>query len=187
MVGNHTTDHVQLPALDDAGVRAQLGVTETAIVDVLGARPWLLRPPGGARSPRVDRLVASLGYTQMLWNLGAGDFQVATAEEVFDVWMRVLERRERDFGDRGGIVLLHDIFEHGVEAFPLIVEELRRRNCELLLAGEELYDIVDDPRFFFEARGESGPESGAAPASPTSDELAARQARIREETAQRCR
>ena len=187
IVGNHTTDHVQLPVLDDAGVRAQLQVTEDAFVAVLGARPWLLRPPGGSRSVRVDNLVASQGYTQVLWNLGAGDFQVSTPEEVFDVWKRVFERRERENGDRGGIILLHDIHEHSVEAFPLIVEELRRRNCALLESGEELYDIVDDPRFFFEARADASASAEAAPASPAATELAARQARLRVETAQFCR
>src|SRR5690606_41552049 len=59
---------------------------------VLGERTWIMRPPGGARSARIDGLLAERGYTQMLWNLGTGDFQVRSADDVMRIWLRVLER-----------------------------------------------------------------------------------------------
>jgi peptidoglycan/xylan/chitin deacetylase (PgdA/CDA1 family) len=186
VVASHTLDHLQLPTLDDVGVAAQIDESERIFVEILGQRPWLLRPPGGSRSVRVDNMIASRGYTSMLWNLGTGDFQVQTPEEVYRVFMRVLEVRERDVGDRGGIVLLHDIHDHAVDAFPLIMTELRRQNCELLAAGEELYDIADDPTLFFADRSGASPSDVADPLVLPDDIIAARQARVREETAQRC-
>jgi peptidoglycan/xylan/chitin deacetylase (PgdA/CDA1 family) len=186
VVASHTLDHLQLPALDDVGVATQIDESERIFVDVLGQRPWLLRPPGGSRSVRVDNMIAARGYTSVLWNLGTGDFQVETPEDVFRVFMRVLEVRERDDGDRGGIVLLHDIHDHSVDAFPLIMDELRRRNCELLESGEELYDITDDPSLFFVDRGEASPSEVADPLILPRGVLEARQARLRVETAQRC-
>lgn len=186
IVGNHTVDHAQLPLLDDAGVIAQVEGADEVFARVLGERTWLLRPPGGARSARVDALLAQRGYTQVLWNLGTGDFQVRTAEDVFRIFRRVLERREREHGDRGGIVLMHDTHEWSVAAFPMMVSWLRERNCELLERGEELYDIVDDPALFFAPRGGASPSAEAPVSTASRAVIAERQRALREETARRC-
>ncbi len=187
MIGNHTHQHRALPLIDTEAVLAEIDQAQAAIEAVVGERPFLLRPPGGTRSPRVDRLIAERGYTQVLWNLGTGDFQVRSADEVVRTWSRILERRERENGERGGIVLLHDTHPWSVEAFPRIVAELRRRNCELLERGEELYDIVDDPALFFVRRGEAGPSAEAPLLQLPPAAYAARQARVRRRAERRCR
>lgn len=186
LVANHTYGHLQLPLLTEPEVLHEIQESERLIAQQLGARPWLLRLPGGARSPRIDRIVANAGYTSMLWNLGTGDFQVTSPEAVFETWKRVSERRERDLGERGGIVLLHDMHEWSVDAFWLIYEDLLRKNCALLAQGEELFDVVDDPSLFFVPRADADASALAPAATPREDVLQARQARLREETAQRC-
>jgi peptidoglycan/xylan/chitin deacetylase (PgdA/CDA1 family) len=185
-IGNHTYGHLQLPLLTEPEVRREISESERLIAEGLGARPWLLRLPGGARSPRIDRIVAEAGYTSMLWNLGTGDFQVDSAEGVYQTWKRVRERRERELGEKGGIVLLHDMHEWSVDAFWLIYEDLLRENCALLGQGEELFDVVDDPSLFFVPRADAGTSDLAPVAVPREDVLRDRQARLREETAQRC-
>ncbi len=184
-VASHGMHHRQLPLLNDLEVGREVSETERVFERVLGGRPWLIRPPGGARSPRVDRLLAARGYTTMLWNLGAGDFQVRSAKDVHDTWRRVFERREAN-GERGGIVLLHDTYAWSVDAFQLIVRDLLDRNCKLLQEGQELYDFVDDPRLFFEPREGRNESTLAKPAVMEPALFAARQARLREETRQRC-
>lgn len=186
LVGNHTVDHLQLPLLDDAHAAAQVIGAEQIFQRVLGFRPNLIRPPGGARSPRIDLLLAERSYTTVLWNVGAGDFQVKTAAEVLDTFRKVLERRERENGDRGGIVLLHDTYSWSVDAFQLIWAELWARNCRLLARGEELYDIVSDLAFFHESRDGTPPGTVARPARVPPEVFELRQARLRVETAQRC-
>jgi peptidoglycan/xylan/chitin deacetylase (PgdA/CDA1 family) len=186
IVGNHTLDHASLPMLDNAGIAAQVRGAEEVFERVLGERTWLLRPPGGARSPRVDAQLAAQGYTQVMWNLGTGDFQVRSDADVVRTFQRVLERREREDGDRGGIILMHDTHAWSVDAFPQLVSWLRERNCELLERGEELYDVVDDPSFFFVPRGEAQASAEAPPAAPDPAVLEARQARLRLSTRERC-
>ena len=185
-VGSHTVDHMQLPLLGDVAALAQIEGAEKIFKRVLGFRPDLIRPPGGARSARIDDLLAARGYTTVLWNLGAGDFQVKSASEVLDVFRKVLERRERQNGDRGGVVLLHDTYSWSVDAFQLIWAELWARNCQLLARGEELYDIVPDLRFFYQPRHDAPVGKLADPAQPPADVLAQRQTRLRAETRQRC-
>ena len=148
--------------------------------------PALIRPPGGSRSPRIDGYLATNGYTQVLWNLGTGDVQVRSADAVLDTFRRVLEVRERDHGERGGIVLLHDIHAWSVEAFPRIVAYLDRTNCDLLARGEELYDFVDDPAFFFEARREGDANDAIAHAAVPEHVIATRQIRARARAEARC-
>jgi peptidoglycan/xylan/chitin deacetylase (PgdA/CDA1 family) len=183
-LASHGMNHRQLPLLSDADALTEVVEVEQVFEKVFGQRPFLIRPPGGSRSARIDGLLAKRGYTQMLWNLGAGDFQVRTAEDVHTIWRQVLERRENS-GERGGIILLHDTYSWSVEAFQLIVNDLLDRNCKLLAQNEELYDFVEDPRIFFQQRTGT-PSQEADPAVMTEAELAARQARLREETAQRC-
>jgi len=133
----------------------------------------------------VDRLLASRGYTQVLWNLGTGDFQVRDSEAVLRTFTRVLDRRARENGERGGIVLLHDTHEWSVDAVPRIVGWLRDQNCALLEQEEELYDIVGEPRWFFAPRGDDA--SAEAPAAePPPEVFAERQRRLREQTRRRC-
>ncbi|MFT3922664.1 MAG: polysaccharide deacetylase family protein [Myxococcales bacterium] len=184
-VASHGMNHRQLPLLSDLEVSSEVVQTEQIFERVLGARPWLIRPPGGAHSPRVDKLLAARGYTTMLWNLGAGDFQVRTAKEVHETWRKVFERREAE-GERGGIVLLHDTYAWSVDAFQLIMRDLLDRNCALLESDQELYDFVDDPSIFFAPRDDQDVSAVAKPAmlDPTRHEL--RQAALREETRQRC-
>jgi peptidoglycan/xylan/chitin deacetylase (PgdA/CDA1 family) len=185
LVASHATNHRQLPLLSDVEVMQEITETEQIFVRVLGDRPWLIRPPGGAHSARIDKILSARGYTTVLWNLGAGDFQVRTAKDVHDTWRKVFERREHE-GERGGIVLLHDTYAWSVDAFQLIVQDLLGRNCALLEAGQELYDMVDDPGLFFEARADRDPSVQAKPVVLSDSELEQRQARLRDETRQRC-
>lgn len=192
LLGSHTLDHAQLTLLSNEDVLAQLMDAAIVFEGVFGQTPVLFRPPGGAHSPRIDRLTAAAGYTTVLWNLGTGDTQVRTAQEVFEIWQRVLKRREREQGVRGGIVLLHDIHPWSIAAFELIVDELLRRNCTLLDTGEELYDLVDDPRWFFEPRHNpwsghrADPSTFAAEARIDPQALQARQRLLRKRTRDRC-
>lgn len=187
IVGNHTFHHEQLPLLDDRTALEEVLATERTLTPLLGERPWLIRVPGGSRSPRIDAMLAERGYTQVLWNLGTGDFQVRDAAEVVRTFRRVLARRERENAERGGIVLLHDLHPWSVEAVPGIVAHLRARNCELLAAGDELYDIVDDPTYFYAPRAaDAGAGSEAPPARMPAEVHALRQEQLRNEARAHC-
>jgi len=147
-VGNHTETHRQLPLLRNAEIVAELAISERKIEWAVGSKPRLIRPPGGALSARVEQLLGENGYTSVMWALYGGDLEVSTAEDVVRTFFRVLERREREVGDRGGIVLMHDTKSHSLDAVPRLVSALQKRNCMLLAQGEELYDIVDDLGYF---------------------------------------
>jgi peptidoglycan/xylan/chitin deacetylase (PgdA/CDA1 family) len=187
VLASHGFRHVQFPLLSNAELLRELDAADAAFVDAIGLRPTLIRPPGGARSARTDALLASRGYTPVLWNLGTGDAHVRTADQVVETFRRVLAAREAESGSRGGIVLLHDIHPWSLEAFPRILDDLERRNCSLYARGEELYDVLDDPAPFVVPRAPGASPSEAAPwAELAPAEHESRQAALRERTAARC-
>jgi peptidoglycan-N-acetylglucosamine deacetylase len=185
-IGNHTMNHPRLGRAAEPKLVEEIDGTARFIEEVTGVYPVLFRPPGGIRSERLDTFVKSRGYTMVLWNIGAGDFQVDTASLVEKTLFRVFERRQRNDGHQGGIVLLHDTYRHTVEAFPRIVERILEENCRLLEAGEELYDFVEDPRYFFTSRDGAEPQAEALPGEIPPAVLASRQARLRDATRARC-
>lgn len=187
LIGNHTLEHRVLTGVHGEALRREVVEAERLLEQVLGERPWLFRPPGGARSPRVDAFLASRGYTTVMWNLGTGDVQVRSPERSFHTWKRVLQRRFREEGTRGGIVLLHDLHPWSVRAFELIMREIRRRNCVLLDRGEELYDVVDDLSFFYFPRADGDPSHWAPQVRLDVGTLEARQAWLRKRASARCR
>ncbi len=173
ILGNHTETHRQLPLLNSEEIAEELRHSERKIANAIGLRPRLIRPPGGALSRRVEALLAEHGYSSVLWSIYGGDLEVDDAQDVVRTFFRVLDRREEETGNRGGIVLLHDTQRHSVEAMPRLVDALRRRNCDLLERGEELYDIVDELGYFIE---------GEEPAVSIEE----RQVALRERTARDC-
>ncbi len=72
-IANHTWDHKNLTKLSDSQVESELLRTQKAISAVTGNQAPYMRPPGGATDPRVKRLVADLGYKQIMWNRSFGD------------------------------------------------------------------------------------------------------------------
>ncbi len=173
MVGNHTETHRQLPLLNNSEIEAELRRSGGKIAWAAGSYPRLIRPPGGALSKRVEQLLGENGYTSVMWALYPADLEVRTPEDVVRTFFHVLDRRERDTGDRGGIVLMHDTKPHTLDAMPRLVDALERRNCKLLERGEELYDIVGDVGYFI-------------PGYEPDQTLDERQAELRDATAREC-
>lgn len=186
VIASHGRDHVLTSSLRGAALDAQVIGAEEIFLRVLGARPWLFRPPGGVRSEPTDTYLSARGYTQMLWTLHTGDYETEDADEVVRNFRASIVNREAT-DSPGGIAVLHDTHPWSVAAFPRMVRYLRRRNCELLDRGEELYDVVADPSIFFVPREPSASPSDEAPRLVLPPEvLAERQARLREREAVRC-
>lgn len=186
-LGSHTFDHARLTSLSDEEIEAEIDRTEAGFRQVFGERPWLFRPPYGAHNAHIDRMLARRGYTEMLWNLSSMDTVTRDPDEMLTSFRAQLDRQERHPRGPGGIILVHDTHNHSVDAFPMMVEELRTRNCDILASGddEELWDIADDPRIFFQAR-EGNQNRIARSVVLDAETLAARQAVVRAEALQYC-
>ncbi len=186
-IGSHTFSHANLRTLTNDEIVQELSRSEAVFREVLGATPTLIRPPYGARNERVDTLLHERGYTEVMWNIAAEDAGAQDARTLLEQFRRNLDRQERRSRGPGGVVLFHDIHRWVVDAVPLILEELRSRNCVLLeQEGEELWDVVDDPRVFYQPRSDT--ESGFTQTVRLDDEtFATRQAMVRARALEYCR
>lgn len=143
-IGSHSVDHQRMRSMTAEQLDAQLDESDRLFSEIFGQRTFLFRPPWGSHSPLLDEKLAARSATLVMWNLGMADWVKRAPEELAAAFMRRLARAEQEKGQRGGIVLMHDIHPWSVEAFPLIVSALRTRSCELQAKGEQGYAISDD-------------------------------------------
>lgn len=142
-LGSHGFDHARMARLGPAQLQAQLEKSDAMFHRVFGARTFLFRPPFGSRNAALDKMLGDGGYVTTMWNIGMADWVEREPALIELTFWRALARNETRDGDRGGVVLLHDTHPWSVAAFDRIATSIAQRNCELLKAGEELYDVVD--------------------------------------------
>ena len=132
-IGNHTWWHPRLVDLADNDVREQLAKTDTAIRGVVGSRPKLMRPPGGAVFARQENWIrAEFGYATILWDVDSFDWvRPPPAPEA--VCERILNNVHP-----GAIILCHDTRPGTIEAVPAVLSQLEAKHFEFVTVPELL-------------------------------------------------
>ncbi|QHN02139.1 polysaccharide deacetylase family protein [Granulicella sp. WH15] len=105
-IGCHTMTHPKLTLLPEARIRGEIGDSQKAVEDAIGAPVRLFRPPHGARRPAVMRVARELGMSTVMWNCIVGDWNPVSAETLLGrIESRVARNRE---AGQGSSVVLHD-------------------------------------------------------------------------------
>ena len=112
-VGNHTWDHTDLTTLTEAQITTELTDTQDAITGAGVAAPVLMRPPYGSSNATVKAVEASLGLTEILWDVDSQDWNGATTPQI------VAAVRS---ATNGQVVLMHDNLATTRAAIPLIAD-----------------------------------------------------------------
>lgn len=185
-VGLHSYRHDDVTALAPGALGLDLDRAEAVFVDVFGARPTLYRPPYGRHDDAVDATLAARGYTEVLWNITAGDGSARTADGVLAAFRTALDAQEHMSRGQGGVILLHDTHGWVVDAVPGILDEIDARNCDALASGEELWDVRDDLSAWYEARGHAPATRAARRMQLDRPTFEARQAELRASAEARC-
>jgi peptidoglycan-N-acetylglucosamine deacetylase len=99
-VGNHTQTHANLAFCSPANIERELGQCDEAIAEIMGRKPFWMRPPFGARSPLLHRIVRQRGGAGVvMWSKWARDWKPQPCAPVIHRLAKV----------RGGdVLLLHD-------------------------------------------------------------------------------
>jgi len=102
-IGNHSYTHPHLTDLSQAKVRSEIKKTDRLISPYLSGDK-LFRPPYGAHNATVDRIVRSLGYRLVFWNVDTLDWNTQYQP---DRWIEngIEQIQSRD----SCIILNHDI------------------------------------------------------------------------------
>jgi peptidoglycan-N-acetylglucosamine deacetylase len=132
LVANHTWSHDSLFCfLTPRRLRAEIERGTESVRRCCGFRPRFFRSPVGMRHPLLGPYLKDAGLEYVSWTIRTRDTLTANSS--------VLARRILNQAESGDIILLHDRLPGGtgamLEALPGVIDELRKRGFEFVLAG----------------------------------------------------
>ncbi len=129
-IGNHTTNHQNLPKLSAKAAKLAVAKNADDLERVLGHAVHLFRPPFGATSGAVRRMLRKRGDTMVRWSIDSHDFQKELRRGMVErVLSQILARN-------GGVILFHDTKKGTARKLPLILKGLEEANCARIADGE---------------------------------------------------
>ena len=132
LVANHTWSHHALFCFLMPGrLRAEIERGTESVRRICGFRPRFFRSPVGLRHPLLGPYLKDAGLEYVSWSIRTRDTLTANSS--------VLAQRILGKAASGDIILLHDHLPAGadvmLEALPRVIDELRERGFEFVLAG----------------------------------------------------
>ncbi len=132
LIANHTWSHRLLFCfLTPSRLRAEIDRGTESVRRICGSRPRLFRSPVGMRHVLLQPYLRDAGLEYVSWSIRSRDTLTADSS--------VLARRILKQAASGDIILLHDHLPRGahvmLEALPRVIDELRERGFEFVLAG----------------------------------------------------
>lgn len=132
LVANHTWSHYSLFCfLTPRRLRAEIERGTESVRRSCGFRPQFFRSPVGLRHPLLAPYLEDAGLEYVSWSIRTRDTLTANSS--------VVARRILNKVTGGDIILLHDHLPRGadamLEALPGVIDGLRERGFEFVLAG----------------------------------------------------
>ncbi len=134
-IGNHSHTHLNFALKSASVIASDFALAQTAIGDVTGVRPTVMRAPYGVRWFGFRQMQATLGLNGVMWSVIGLDWKLP-ATAIAD---RVLSRVRN-----GGIICLHD--GRGTLENPNVapaLEAVRRIVPSLIAAGYHFESVSE--------------------------------------------
>ena len=132
LIANHTWSHRNLFCfLTPSRLRTEIERGTESVRRICGSRPRLFRSPVGLRHALLRPYLNDAGLEYVSWTIRTRDTLTSNSG--------VLARRILSQATGGDIILLHDRLPRGahvlLEALPGVIDDLRARGFEFVLAG----------------------------------------------------
>jgi peptidoglycan/xylan/chitin deacetylase (PgdA/CDA1 family) len=132
LIANHTWSHNNLFCfLTPSRLRAEIERGAESVRCICGFRPHFFRSPVGMRHALLRPYLTGAGLEYVSWSIRTFDTLTQSSS--------VLARRILKRAASGDIILLHDHLPRGadvmLEALPGVIDELRQRGFQFVLAG----------------------------------------------------
>lgn len=124
-IGNHTYSHQVLTKVGAFQIQGQIGATNSAVQNVIGVSPVVMRPPGGGQNETVR---SAVGMPIIMWSIDTLDWKTRNAASTQAAVLGKIQD--------GDIVLMHDLYSQTAEASRVIIPELVRRGYQLVTISE---------------------------------------------------
>lgn len=125
-LANHTYSHPNLRALSAEEIAKELKLTDSAIFEITGFTPLIIRAPGG----RVSSAVKECDSRPFIgWTVDTEDWRYRDTKRLISF----IESVPLKDGD---IILMHDIHPSTAAAIDRVIEILKERGFELVTVSE---------------------------------------------------
>ncbi|AGA65220.1 Peptidoglycan N-acetylglucosamine deacetylase [Liberibacter crescens BT-1] len=115
-IGCHLFQHYDMTTLSDRSIRNQIQMFENAL-SPFAPIDRILRPPYGAHSKRTDRILHSMGYHILFWNVDTEDWKRHQG------WVDFGMRQIRNLNEC--LVLMHDIHYTTANQLEKFIKEIK--------------------------------------------------------------
>ena len=130
-VGNHTFSHRKFDRMGEEELLREISACESALSEVTDSPVRLIRPPEGQVSDTMRRVMGTLDYRVILWDVDTRDWAHTSPEEIS---RHILETVEA-----GDIILMHDFIGYNSptpEALRRVIPALLERGFRFVTVGE---------------------------------------------------
>ena len=134
-IGSHTWSHKNLQKLSAEGVASEVRRAQSAIGEVTGSAPRILRPPYGATGDTARAAIRNANLAIVNWSVDSEDWKSRDADAI----VREVMNNVKD----GDIVLMHDLYASTAEAVERLVPRLTKAGYQLVTV-DELYRLRGD-------------------------------------------
>ena len=130
-IGNHTFSHRKFNRMSEHEMLDEIHACEQAISSVSDSPVHLIRPPEGQMNEAMRRVIGSLDYRIILWDVDTRDWAHTPPAEI--------SRHILDTVQAGDIILMHDFIGHDSptpEALRTVIPALLERGYRFVTVGE---------------------------------------------------
>ena len=130
-IGSHSNNHVDLTALDRAGIVQEIRSLNEEVKGIIGIAPVLFRTPSGAYNNLVIEVIRQEGMIPIQWDADSIDYRDPTPAE--------MQRRIMDKLRPGSITLFHAGAKNTPEALPGIIEAAMEQGYIFVTVSELIH------------------------------------------------
>lgn len=118
-IGNHSYNHPDFDGIPLELCIEEVRKTDEILLEQLGIKTKLLRPPAGKLTKEVEEALLSLGYTLVLWSFSVKDWDGPDAESIA---ARTLNQLKNE-----AVVVFHDHVQWVPDTLEIIIPEIKKR------------------------------------------------------------
>lgn len=138
-IGNHTWTHCDSVKVKEDAFKKEITDTEVKLKSVLNAPIKYFRPPYGSINQPVRDTMKAMGYTVVLWNVDANDWNVKNSkQDMFKYYTTTFSKA--DPSKHSYIILQHDRRTDSVESISDIASIVRGKGFKIVSLDEYLAD-----------------------------------------------
>lgn len=130
-IGNHSYSHQDFAALDEKRLVEEISRCSSAIEQITGRVPELMRVPSGSYSDTAIAVIERMGMMPIQWDADSLDWKKVSARQIIK---NVTKKAQP-----GSIVLLHCGAKNTASALPGLIEKLKKDGYTFTTVGDMIY------------------------------------------------